>query len=180
MEKDISERTKQQNLIYEGRIIRVYNDDVVLPNGKEGRREYVSHRGGAAILPVDEEGNVYLVRQYRYPYHEVIYEIPAGKLEAGEDPLDTAIRELEEETGMRSTDLKLYGVLYPTPGYTNEHLYVYLAEHLQKGHVHLDPDEFVRVARLPFGQVYQMVLDNTITDAKTCYAVMRYALERKE
>ena len=178
MKNDIDEQTIRQNLIYKGRIIDIYADDVRLPNGKEGKREYVSHRGGAAILPIDAEGNVYLVRQFRYPYREVILEIPAGKLEAGEDPAETAKRELEEETGYRCTELVPYGVLYPTPGYTNEHLYIYLASGLTKGTVHLDEDEFVNLVVLPFDTVYQMVLDNRIRDAKTSFAILRYAQKR--
>lgn len=173
------EVTQQENLIYDGRIIRLYADDVLLPNGNAGKREYVAHRGGAAILPIDDQGNVYLVRQFRYPYREVILEIPAGKLEAGEDPLDTATRELEEETGFRGSELVPYGVLYPTPGYTNEHLYIYLAKGLFKGNAHLDKDEFLNLVVLPFDEVYRMVLDNRIRDAKTSYAVLRYALSRR-
>lgn len=179
MNKDLEEQTIRQNLIYKGRIIDLYSDDVRLPNGKDGLREYVTHRGGAAILPIDERGNVYLVRQFRYPYHEEILEIPAGKLEAGEDPAKTALRELEEETGMRCTELIPYGVLYPTPGYTNEHLYVYLATGLTAGTLHLDEDEFINTVVLPFDEAYQMVLSNTIKDGKTCYAILRYAQNRE-
>ena len=179
MKNDTTEQTIRQNLLYDGRIVHLYRDDVLLPNGKEGVREYVSHPGGAAILPVDDKGNVYLVRQFRYPYRQEIYEIPAGKLEPGEDPRDTAVRELEEETGMRGGKWTDYGMLYPTPGYTNEHLYIYLAEDLSAGHVHLDADEFVNVVVLPFDEVYRMVLDNVIKDGKTCYAVLRYAAEHK-
>jgi len=175
MNKNIEEKTLQENLLYKGRVINLYSDDVQLPNGRITTREYVAHRGGAAILPIDAEGNVYLVRQFRYPYREAILEIPAGKLEAGEEPAATAMRELEEETGYRCTELVPYGMLYPTPGYTNEHLYIYLATGLTKGHVHLDEDEFVNLVKLPFDEVYQMVITNRIKDAKTCFAILRYA-----
>lgn len=179
MKDDLTEQTMQQHLVYQGRIINLYCDDVQLPNGNMGKREYVTHRGGAAILPVDDQGNVYLVRQHRYAYHENILEIPAGKLEAGEDPATTAKRELEEEIGMLCTELVPYGMLYPTPGYTNEHLYVYLAKGLSQGNVHLDEDEFVHTVTLPFDAALRMVLSGEIHDAKTCYAILRYAQERK-
>ena len=177
MNTDIDEKTLRENKLYEGRIISLYVDDVLLPNGEKGSREYVSHRGGAAILPVDEDGNVYLVRQFRYPYREEILEIPAGKLEKGEEFYSTAVRELEEETGMKASKMTFLGVLYPTPGYTNEHLYVYLATELTKGKAHLDEDEFVGIVKMPFDEVCEMVRNNRIKDAKTCYAVLRYALE---
>lgn len=173
------EKTIQPHLLYEGRVIDVYRDEVELPNGEPAIREYVAHRGGAAILPIDEDGNVYLVRQFRYPYRTELLEIPAGKLEAGEDASEAARRELEEETGWICDNLRPYGVLYPSPGYTNEHLYIYLAEDLKKGHVHLDADEFVNVEVLPFDEVVRMVTDNTITDAKTCYAVLRYLADHR-
>ena len=178
MEKDLTEQTVQQNLIYDGKIIRLYRDDITLPNGQAAVREYVSHPGGAAVLPIDDEGNVYLVRQFRYPYRTELLEVPAGKLEQNEAPQQAAIRELEEETGLRAGDVRELGVFYPTPGYTDERLHIYLATHLVQGNMHLDSDEFVSVIKIPFDEVLQMVLSNTIKDGKTCFAVMRYALER--
>ena len=175
MNMDIDEKTLQETMLYKGRIISLYCDDVLLPNGDTAKREYVTHRGGAAILPVDEEGNVYLVRQFRYPYREEILEIPAGKLEEGEEFYSTAVRELEEETGMKAGKMTSLGILYPSPGYTNEHLYVYLATELGKGRIHLDEDEFVNTVKMPYREAYEMVMDNRIKDAKTCYAILRYA-----
>ena len=173
------ERELTANTLYRGRIINLRNDTVQLPNGAIAQREYVEHIGGAAILPIDEADNVLLVRQYRYPYRQVLYEIPAGKLEHGEQPTVTALRELEEETGYTADSLRYYGVFLPSPGYTNEKLHLYVATQLQKRAVHLDEDEFVDVVRLPLGKVVQMVLDNTIKDGKTCYAVMRYIYENR-
>lgn len=174
---DLFERQLSSETIYRGRIISVYNDEVQLPNGDKAHREYVDHVGGAAILPLDADGNVLLVRQFRYPYRSVIYEIPAGKLEKGEDPLVTAKRELEEETGYVADSMRPYGVFYPSPGYTDERLFLYVAEGLHKTAAHLDEDEFVDVYRFPLATVLQMVRSNEIKDGKTCYTVMRYALE---
>ncbi len=163
--------------LYSGRIIKLRVDDIALPDGRPAKREYVCHNGGAAILAVDEENYVYLVRQFRYPYRKIISEIPAGKLEEGEEAIVTAVRELEEETGMTAEKVIPYGVLYPSPGYTDELLHIYLAVGLKKTAAHLDSDEFLNVRRVPFAEVLNGVLNGEIHDAKTCYAVLRYAAE---
>ncbi len=162
--------------IFSGRIIDLSVDKVLLPDGKQAEREYVSHRGGASVLPIDNEQNVYLVRQFRYPYGQILLEIPAGKLEKGEDAAITAARELEEETGFVGS-ITPYGVIYPTPGYTDENLYVFLAKDLKKTHVHLDEDEFVDLVKMPIKTALKKVLSNEIKDAKTCYALLRYCYE---
>lgn len=177
-DKHLIETELKNNTLFTGRIINLRDDDVLLPNGKQAKREYVEHRGGASILAVDDDKNVYLVRQFRYPYREVLLEIPAGKLEKGEDPATTAARELEEETGFVG-NIKPYGLIYPTPGYTNEHLYVFLAENLKRTHVHCDEDEFLDVVKLPIQTVLKDILDGKIKDGKTCYAVLKYAVENK-
>ena len=113
------ERTVKKNYVYEGKILKLRCDDAVLPDGRACKREVVEHSGGACVLCV-KDGKVALVKQYRYAYGESIYEIPAGKLNAKEDPLVAARRELEEETGLCAKELELLFVLYPTPGYTDE------------------------------------------------------------
>lgn len=168
----------KSRLIYDGRIIKLKTDDIIQPDGSPSMREYVCHRGGAAILAVDDENCVYLVRQFRYPYKEVIFEIPAGKLEEGEEASITAERELEEEVGLRADEITPFGMLYPSPGYTDERLHIYLAKGLKKTSAHLDDGEFLNVHRLPFDQVISMVLKGEIHDAKTCYAVLRYSVRR--
>lgn len=174
-EEQISSQT-----IYSGRIIDVCLDDVRLPDGKLSQREYVKHRGGACILAVDDDDSVYLVRQYRYPYGAVIAEIPAGKLESGEEPAVTAARELEEEVGVKAEHILPYGVLYPTPGYTNERIYVFLATELKKSRTHFDDEEFINVVKMPFAELLEKVIRGEIHDAKTCYATLKYAVEARK
>lgn len=176
-DRNLIEVQLKENRLYDGKIISLNVDDIALPDGRNAKREYVRHNGGAAILAVDDEGYAYLVRQFRYAYREVVEEIPAGKLEAGEAASMTAARELEEETGFTAEAITPFGVLYPTPGYTNEHLYIFLAKGLKKGRAHLDSDEFLNVERLPFKDVLKRVLSGDIKDSKTCYAVLRYAYE---
>ncbi len=173
---NLIEKEKQAHVVYEGRIISLRNDDIVLPDGREAKREYVCHNGGASVLAIDGEGFVYLVRQFRYPYREVLLEIPAGKLEKGEEAIFTAGRELQEETGFTAGSIAPLGLIYPTPGYTNENLYVFLATDLKTSKMKLDDGEFLNVEKVPFLKLLSDVLDGKIRDGKTCYAVMKYAL----
>lgn len=174
---NLTETTVRESVLYNGRIIKLHLDEIALPDGASAVREFVSHRGGATILAVDDEGYTYVVRQFRYPYKEVVTEIPAGKLEEGETPAETAARELEEEVGMTG-NIVPYGMIYPTPGYTDEKLYVFLATDLVKTHTHFDEDEFLDVVRVPFTELLKQVLNGEIKDAKTAYAVLKYAVER--
>lgn len=173
---EFEERTVRKNYIYKGKIVNLRCDDAVLPDGKSCKREVVEHTGGAAVLCV-ERGEVILVRQFRYAYGEELLEIPAGKLEAGEDPLHAAAREFEEETGLIA-DLVPATVLYPTPGYTNEKIYLYFAENVRCGRQRLDEGEFLRVVRLPFEDVLRMVQSGQIRDGKTIAAVLLYHSRR--
>lgn len=170
---DLKEKTLESQVIYEGKILTLSKDTVLLPNGEKSVREKVSHGGGAAVLAV-RNGCIYLVRQYRYPYLEEVWEIPAGKIEKGEDPLVCAQRELEEETGLRGKNLSLMGKMYPTPGYTNEVLYIYLATDFEEGKAHLDSDEFLTVKQLPLEEVYAMIERGEIVDGKTLFALLKY------
>ena len=176
-EQDLMEITLDSTTHYDGVVCHFKVDTVKLPNGNISSREYIHHRGGAAILAVDDEDYTYLVRQYRHPYREVITEIPAGKLEEGEEPLETAKRELEEEIGKKAAKIVPFGEIYPSPGYTDEHLYIFLATGLSSSHAHLDEDEFLHVQRVPFAEALRQVLSGEIHDSKTCYAILRYAGE---
>ena len=170
---NLEEKEVKKNVVYEGKILTLRVDDILTPDGKPAKREYVDHRGGASVLAVDEEECIYLVKQYRYAYREELLEIPAGKLEEGEDPLYTAIRELEEEVGLKGK-IEEFGLLYPTPGYTNEPLYVFLATNLVKSEAHLDEGEFLDVVKIPLKEAYNMVLEGSIKDGKTAYAILKY------
>ncbi len=173
---DISEKKVKENLIYDGKILKLYVDDVILANGKGAKREFCSHPGGVAVLPIDGEGNVILVKQFRYPYGCELLEIPAGKLESGEEPLKCGMRELEEETGMRADELVPLGVLYPSPGYVNERLHLYMAKGLTQGRANPDEDEFLHIVKMPFSTLLDMVKEDKIHDAKTVAAVLKAAL----
>lgn len=167
------ERTVKKNYVYEGKILKLRCDDAVLPDGRACKREVVEHSGGACVLCV-KDGKVALVKQYRYAYGESIYEIPAGKLNAKEDPLVAARRELEEETGLCAKELELLFVLYPTPGYTDEKIYIYEAKDVFEGNQHLDEGEFLSVEFLPVEQVVRMIDSGEIRDAKTIVAMLQY------
>ncbi len=170
------EKTVKKNYIYRGKILNLRCDDAILPDGKPCKREIVEHSGGACVLYV-KEGKVLLVRQYRYAYGESLYEIPAGKLERGEDPILAAKRELEEEAGVLADDLRLLYVLYPTPGYTNEKIYIYHALSANEGRVHLDEGEFLDVEYIPLEKAKEMLKNGEIKDAKTIVALQAYFLK---
>lgn len=172
------EKTLSSKMLYDGKILQLYKDEVELENGKTSWREYVRHSGGACVLAVDDEENVYLVRQFRYPYGAETVEIPAGKREKGEDPLVCATRELEEETGLNAEKFELIASVYPTPAYTDEILYLYLATGLTEKAAHLDEGEFLGVEKVPFEIAYKMALNGEIHDSKTLIAIYAYAAKK--
>ncbi len=172
----LTEKTVAKNYVYQGKIISVRNDDALLPNGAPCKREIIEHSGGACVLCVNEKG-VLMVKQYRYAYGECVYEIPAGKLEKGEDPMLAAKRELEEEAGVTAGSLKLLYVIYPTPGYTNEKIYLYEASDCQMGNAHLDEDEFLTVEYIPLGKAKEMLRNGEFHDSKTIIALQSYFLK---
>ena len=175
---DYVEKTVKKNYIYQGKIVSLRCDDALLPDGKPCKREIIEHSGGACVLYV-EEGKVLLVRQFRYAYGESIYEIPAGKLNAGEDPMLAAKRELEEETGVKCESIRLLYETYPTPGYTNEKIYIYLAEGGTHATAHLDEDEFLDVEWIELDRVKAMMQNGEIKDGKTLIALQAYLLMQK-
>ncbi len=174
----LEERTVRKNYIYRGKIVNLRCDDAQLPDGRPCRREVVEHPGGAAVLCV-RDGKVALVKQFRYAYGEAIYEIPAGKLNEGEDARLAAARELEEETGLIAQTLVLRFVLYPTPGYTNEKIYIYEALGVSEGAQHLDEGEFLNVEYVPVKTVLSWIEKGELHDAKTIVALQQYALGRQ-
>jgi ADP-ribose pyrophosphatase len=175
---DYIEKTVKKNYIYQGKILTLRCDDALLPNGAPCKREIIEHSGGACVLYV-EDGKVLLVRQYRYPYAESIYEIPAGKLDKGEAPIKTAIRELEEEGGLVADELKLLYVMYPSPGYTNEKIYIYQALSAHETAARLDEGEYLDAEYIPLDKVKEMLANGEICDGKTIIALQAYFLSVK-
>ena len=173
---ELWEKTVSSQIIYEGKIITVKLDQAQLVNGATASREVVEHPGGVAILPLYDDGTVPIVRQFRYPFQKVITELPAGKLERGEDPRPAALRELEEEVGVTCGELTYLGCLYLSPGFSTEVLHMYLARDLRQGACHPDEDEFLEVERVPFGTLAGQVLSGEITDAKTVALVLKTKL----
>jgi len=158
--------------VFEGKIINLRVDEVELPNGQRATREVVEHPGAVAIAAVTEEGEIVLVRQFRKPAGEVLLEIPAGKLDPGEEPLECARRELAEETGITASSLKPLLRYYTTPGFSNEVIHLFGAAGLKKGEAAPDKDEFLEVVFLPLREALDMVREGKICDAKTIIGIL--------
>ena len=173
---DLTEKCLDSREIYKGRILRLRVDTVALPNGATASREVVEHVDGVAVLPLDENGCVYTVTQYRYVFRTPLLEIPAGKLDPGEAPRSGALRELKEETGAVPESLESLGSIVLSPGCFGETLHLYLARGLRMEEQHLDEDEFLNVDRIPFDELYGRCLSGEITDAKTVVAVLKTKL----
>lgn len=158
---------------YNGLITNTTLDRVMLQNGEHTLREVVEHPGGVTVIPVDEEGFVYCVRQFRYPMLEHLLEVPAGKLEKEEEPLQCAERELSEETGISASEYVYLGKVYPSPGFCREILYIYMARGLSFGTPHPDHNEFLDIEKIHIDELVRLVMENEITDAKTVIAVLK-------
>ncbi|MBQ8869441.1 MAG: NUDIX hydrolase [Oscillospiraceae bacterium] len=173
------EKTLSSKEIFNGKVIRVCHDSVLLENGDTSMREVVYHNGGVCVLPLTDSGEVIFVKQFRYPYKEEVLELPAGKLNLGEDPFESAVRELKEETGAEAKKCTPLGRLYPSPGYCGEIITMYLAEELSFGEQKLDEDEFLDTVKIPFEKAVEMVLAGEIPDAKTQTAILKVKLMLK-
>ena len=171
----IVEKKLEERALYEGRIFTVYSGTVELPNGKTAPRDRIAHSGGAGILPLDADGSIYLVRQYRYGVDKSLLEIPAGKLEPGEDPQLTAVRELTEEVGFLPKEVTPLGYMELSPAYLGEITYLYLGRDLVPQKAALDEDEFLEVVKMPFSEALERVLNGEITDGKTQNAILKTA-----
>lgn len=158
---------------YKGVIVRVRLDRAQLHNGQTVRREVVEHPGGVSILPIDDQGDCAMVRQFRYPFSRMMLEIPAGKLEYGEDPRECAVRELSEETGYTADELVYMGSFCTSPGFSTEVLHLYLAFGLHAGKSHPDEGEFLNVEKIPLKTLSEMVMRGEIDDGKTIVAVLK-------
>ena len=173
---ELWEKTVESQTLFEGKIVTLKLDKAQLVNGRVTGREVVEHPGGVAILPLFDDGTVSIVRQFRYPFQEVVTELPAGKLEKGEDHRPAALRELEEEVGVTCGKLTYLGCLYLSPGFSTEVLHMYLAQELTQGECHPDEDEFLEVERVPFARLAERVMAGEITDAKTVALVLKAKL----
>lgn len=169
----LTETKIDSQTIYEGKIINVYKDTVLLENGKKTTRELVTHQGGVCVVAVTDDNHVYMVEQFRYPFNKVILEVPAGKIDPNEDPLTCGKRELKEEVGVIAKNYENLGDFYPTVGFTNEIIYTYLATDLEISKQQLDEDEFINIKKLPLKQVYDMVMSGEIKDGKTQTAILK-------
>ena len=167
MQKDLSEKYLDGEEVFSGRLLKVHRDRVRLPDGSQGVREYIRHPGAVAIVALFEDGRVLLERQYRYPHRRDFIEIPAGKLDPGEAHLDTAKRELLEETGYVAAEWRRLGIIHNAIGYSDEGIELWLALGLERREQKLEPGEFLEVLSLPLAEAQEMVRDGRITDAKS-------------
>jgi ADP-ribose pyrophosphatase len=163
----LTETKIESQKIFSGKILNVRLDRVLLPDGQESTREVVDHPGAVAVVPITDDGRVILVRQYRYPVEEILLEIPAGKLDPGENPDDCAWRELEEETGFVAGRLEKLTSFFTAPGFTNEIIHLYVARELVKAKQKLDGDEFIDVHLYSAAQLKQLIATGGVKDAKT-------------
>lgn len=173
MEK-FEEKTVKSEFIYKGRIITLQVDEVLLPNGKTSNREIVKHPGAVAIIAITEDKKIILVEQYRKALERSIIEIPAGKMETGESPVETALRELEEETGYTTNNLQYLQSFATSPGFADEVIHLYLAEHIVEmmKKPPLDEDEFVEIMQVSIDEMEALIVDNQVYDAKTAFAFL--------
>lgn len=170
---DLTEKKLSSRQVFDGVVVKLFVDEVELPNGNKSVREIVRHPGAVCVVPVDENGNVIMVRQFRYAFGEVLLEIPAGKLEKGEDPLLAAARELEEETGAVAQSIKHIGELYTTVAIFDEKIQMYLATGLSYKNAHPDDGEFLEVEKIPLDTLVEMVMNGEIKDSKTQIALLK-------
>jgi len=169
---DLTERLVSGELVFDGTLLKVRRDEVRLPDGSLGTREYIRHPGAVAIVPLFDDGRVLLERQFRYPHGREFIEVPAGKLEANEPHLDTAKRELLEETGYTAQEWSRLGVIHTAIAYTNEAIEIFVAKKLQLGERKLDAGEFLETLIVGFDEAIAMIRDGRITDAKTVAALL--------
>ena len=173
---ELTEKTLNSKVMFEGRILKMMVDDVELPDGTTAFREIVGHPGGVCVAPIDDDNNLYFVKQYRYPYHEIVLELPAGKLEKGMSPLDNGKRELKEEVGAEGYSFISLGQVYPSPGYTQEIIHLYACKIKNVGNQQLDQGEFLNVEKIHIDKAVEMVLNNQLPDSKTQIAILKLSM----
>ncbi len=167
------EKTLDSAVVYDGKIIKVLRDEALLENGAAAVREVVRHKGAVAVLAADDSGEVFLVRQFRYPIGQELLEAPAGKLEAGEIPLECAKRELLEECGVAAESWTELGPIFTSPGFCDEAIWLFLAKKLSQQGQHLDADEFLDVEKMPFAEAAAKARAGFFRDGKTALLILR-------
>lgn len=167
------EETASSEVLFRGAIVTLRKDTARLENGALANREVVEHPGGVCVVALEEDGTVYTVKQFRYPFGQVIEELPAGKLDGKEEPRLAAERELSEEVGLTATDWVYLGGTLPSPGFCTEVLHIYLARGLTAGHQHLDEDEFLNVERHSLDELTERVMNGNICDMKSVAAILK-------
>ncbi len=181
-----SDKLREQKLsskeIYEGVLLHVFSDEARLPNGTTSTREWIKHPGAAAVVPLFGDGDVMMIKQFRYPLRKVFYEVPAGKIDQGESKEKTAERELKEETGIVFNHLVSLGEYHPSIGYSDEVIHLYLAQNIKQIESRVDEDEFIITERMPLAKAAEMAYSGEITDGKTIAALLRarHWLEREQ
>ncbi len=170
---NLEEKKLSSEEIFDGVAIHLFKDEILLPNGHKGVREVIRHPGAVCVLPLTDDGEIIFVNQYRYALAKVTLEVPAGKLEKGEDPLAAAMRELSEETGYEAKNVVPMGELYTTPALIDEVIYMYIATDLYQGEQHPDDDEFVEVVKIPLAKAVEMVMNGEIRDSKTQVMILK-------
>lgn len=177
---NLFEKQLNSENVFKGMLLDVYSDDIELPGGHKSKREYIKHVGAACVVPIDSDGNIIIEKQFRYPFHKVLTEIPAGKLDSKDEPhLQAALRELKEETGFSAEKMVYLGEFYPTCAYSDEVIHMYLATGLTRGEQNLDDDEFVSVEKMPLGEAVKEIMNGNITDGKTQAAILKAYLYLK-
>ena len=169
---DLKESKLSSEAIFKGRLLDVRKDEVELPNGKTSTREWINHPGAVCCVPILPDGKIALIRQYRYPVQEEMIDLPAGKLDSGEEPEKCAVRELEEEIGYYPGKLTFLTHIHPAIGFANEKMWLYLAEDLEKTDSKLDEDEFLELIPTNISEAVQMVWDWKISDVKTIIGLL--------
>ena len=170
---ELYEKKISSKQIFDGKIVKLFVDAVELPNGQIATREIVRHPGAVCVVPLTNEGEVVMVKQFRYPFERVLLEIPAGKLEPGEDPLEAVKRELEEESGAVAGKIDHLGEMYTTVAIFDEVIQIYLARDLTFTNAHPDEDEFIETEKIPLNTLIDMVMSGEIKDAKTQIALLK-------
>ena len=171
---NLTETKVDSKEIYNGKVLKLMVDDIKLPDGSPAKREVIRHSGAVCIAPVTQDGNLIFVRQFRYAVGQALLELPAGRIDPNEDPQVTGERELKEETGYTAENTKRMGCLFPTPGYSDEIIWLFACNvSAEKGVTHFDEGEIVETLQIPVDKAYQMVLDDEIFDSKTQILILR-------